>query len=131
MLTGRAVSAEAARAMGLVDRAVDESALLDTARELVKRRPAQPPLQRFMAWATNLWPVRQVLAIVLKQQVSAKANPKHYPAPFAMIELWRRNGGSVGKMLRAEPRATAKLAATPTARNLVRVFFLQEALKNL
>ena len=131
MLTGRSVSAESARAMGLLDRAVDESALMDAARDLLKRRPQRPFGQRAVAWATNLWPVRQVLAVVLKKQVAAKANPKHYPAPFAMIELWRRFGGSVGRMLRAEPRATARLAGTPTARNLVRVFFLQEALKSL
>ncbi|HET9485087.1 MAG TPA: enoyl-CoA hydratase-related protein, partial [Xanthomonadales bacterium] len=123
MLTGRGASASNARAIGLVDRVVDEARLLDEARAMLARRPARSFAQRAMAWATNLWPVRQVLAPVLKQQVAAKANPKHYPAPFAMIELWRRHGGSVRSAARAEPRSVAKLAATPTARNLVRVFF--------
>ncbi|HVF35960.1 MAG TPA: 3-hydroxyacyl-CoA dehydrogenase NAD-binding domain-containing protein, partial [Candidatus Saccharimonadia bacterium] len=68
---------------------------------------------------------------LLKRQVAAKANPKHYPAPFAMIELWRRHGGSVRAAARAEARSVAKLSATPAARNLVRVYFLQERLKNL
>ncbi len=129
MLTGRALSASAARAIGLVDEVCDEAALLDTARGLLARRPTRPLAQRFTAWATNLWPVRQVLAVLIRKQVAGKANPKHYPAPFAMIDLWRRHGGSVRAMLRVEPRSVARLAATPTAQNLVRVYFLQEALK--
>jgi 3-hydroxyacyl-CoA dehydrogenase/enoyl-CoA hydratase/3-hydroxybutyryl-CoA epimerase len=131
MLTGRAASASNARALGLVDSVVDESALLDTAKSLVLRRPQRPLGQRALAWATNVWPARQLVALMIRSQTAAKADPKHYPAPFAMIELWRRHGGSVGTMLRAEPRSVAKLAATPTAKNLVRVYFLQEALKNL
>jgi len=129
MLTGRALSASAARAIGLVDAVCDEAALLDTAKKLLARRAPRPAKQRLLAWATNLWPARQVLAPTIRKQVARKANPKHYPAPFAMIDLWRRHGGSVRGMLRAEPRAVEKLAATPTAQNLVRVYFLQEALK--
>jgi 3-hydroxyacyl-CoA dehydrogenase/enoyl-CoA hydratase/3-hydroxybutyryl-CoA epimerase len=130
MLTGRALSASNARAIGLVDAVCEEAALLDTARKLLARRPARPLKQRALAWATNLWPVRQVLAPMVRKQVARKANPKHYPAPFAMIELWRRHGGSVRSLLRVEPRSVEKLAATPTAQNLVRVYFLQEALKS-
>ncbi|MBL8272473.1 MAG: enoyl-CoA hydratase/isomerase family protein [Xanthomonadales bacterium] len=130
MLTGRALGASAARALGYLDAVCDEAELLDAAKRLVARRPARPLAQRTLAWATNTWPVRQVLAPMIRGQTAAKADPKQYPAPFAMIELWRRHGGSVGAMLRAEPRAVARLAATPTARNLVRVYFLQEALKS-
>ena len=131
MLTGRGVGAAQARKLGLVDATADEAGLLDAARRLASRGGARPAAQRLLAWATNLWPVRQVLAVVLRKQVAAKADPRHYPAPYAMIELWRRHGGSVRAAARAEPRSVAKLAATPTARNLVRVYFLQEALKSL
>ena len=82
-----------------------------------------------LAWATNWWPVRQVLAPVLVKQVAGKAQKAHYPAPYALIETWRRAGGSVMSRLAAERRAVAKLAGTDTARNLIRVFFLQERLK--
>ncbi|HET9484311.1 MAG TPA: 3-hydroxyacyl-CoA dehydrogenase NAD-binding domain-containing protein, partial [Xanthomonadales bacterium] len=131
MLTGRAVSASSARALGLVDGVADEAGLIDAAKKLIERHPTRPLQQRATAWATNIWPVRQILAPVLRNQVVRKADPKHYPAPFAMIELWRRNGGSVASMLRAEPKSVAKLGKTPTARNLVRVYFLQEGLKSL
>jgi 3-hydroxyacyl-CoA dehydrogenase / enoyl-CoA hydratase / 3-hydroxybutyryl-CoA epimerase len=131
MLTGRALSAQAARAIGLVDATCEESQLIERAKQLIQQRPDRPFGQRVVAWATNLWPVRQVLAPMMRSQVARRADPRHYPAPFAMIELWRRFGGNVRSALRAEPRSVAKLAATPTARNLVRVYFLQEALKGL
>jgi len=131
MLTGRALSARSASQLGLVDEVAPEAELAYAGKRLLRSRPSRALAQRAQAWATNLWPVRQVLSRVVGQQTAAKANPKHYPAPFAMIELWRRSGGSVGSALAAEPRSVVKLAGTPTAQNLVRVFFLQEALKGL
>lgn len=131
MLTGRGASAENARKLGLVDRAAEPERLLDVARELLKKRPRRPLAQRARAWATNLWPVRQMLAPIMVKQTAAKASKAHYPAPFALIETWRRGGSAISQRLRLEARAVAKLAATPTARQLVRVFFLQERLKSL
>ncbi|MEO8672446.1 MAG: 3-hydroxyacyl-CoA dehydrogenase NAD-binding domain-containing protein [Tahibacter sp.] len=130
MLTGRNASAENARAMGLVDALTSPELLVDKARELILHPPTRSLKQRATAWATNWWPTRQILAQVIRKQTVAKANPSHYPAPFALIETWRR-GGSIGQRLKNEARAVAKLAQTPTARNLVRVFFLQERLKSL
>ena len=131
MLTGRTVSAKSAKEMGIIDAVAPEDGLIDAAKRLLRDRPDRPAAQKLTAWSTNLWPTREALAIVLKKQVAAKADPKQYPAPFAMIDLWRRFGGSLSSSLAAEPRTVAKLAATPTARNLVRVYFLQEALKAL
>jgi 3-hydroxyacyl-CoA dehydrogenase / enoyl-CoA hydratase / 3-hydroxybutyryl-CoA epimerase len=130
MLTGRALNAKAARSIGLVDAVAPEAELLARAKRLIASRPNRPLGQRLTAWATNLWPVRQLLASMIRKQTAAKANPKHYPAPFAMIEVWRRFGGSAAAALKPEARSVAKLAETPTARNLVRVFFLQDSLKS-
>ncbi|MGN6512902.1 MAG: 3-hydroxyacyl-CoA dehydrogenase NAD-binding domain-containing protein [Lysobacteraceae bacterium] len=129
MLTGRALSAAAARAIGLVDKVVAAPVLLDAAIELLARRPVRPFGQRFKAWATNTWLARQLLAPMLARQVARKARREHYPAPYALIDTWRNAGGGVQALLAAERRAVAKLAGTPTARNLIRVFFLQERLK--
>jgi 3-hydroxyacyl-CoA dehydrogenase/enoyl-CoA hydratase/3-hydroxybutyryl-CoA epimerase len=132
MLTGRAVTGKAALAMGLVDKVVDPAVLEDEAIALVSRGVDRPFKQRFMARATNLWPVRQVLAPVLEKQVARKAPKAHYPAPYALIRTWRTSaGGSIAKALDAERRGVVKLAATPTARNLIRVYFLQERMKSL
>src|SRR5690606_39115314 len=68
-------------------------------------------------------------APMLVKQVARKAPKAHYPAPYALIETWRRAGGGIQSLLTAERKAVAKLAGTPTARNLIRVFFLQERLK--
>ncbi|MCI4567442.1 3-hydroxyacyl-CoA dehydrogenase NAD-binding domain-containing protein [Lysobacter sp. CFH 32150] len=131
MLTGRTLSGSAARAMGLVDKVVEPSQLVDAAVELAKRGAQRPFKQRFMAWLTNTWPARQLLAPMLVKQVARKARKDHYPAPFALIETWRRSGGGIQARLEAERKSVIRLSSTPTARNLIRVFFLQERLKGL
>ena len=131
MLTGRAVGAEPAKALGLVDALSSPELLLDSAKELIRHPHARPLTQRATAWATNLWPVRQILAPIMRKQTAAKARPDQYPAPFALIEVWRRGGSSITQRLKLEARSVAKLAQTSTCRNLVRVYFLQERLKGL
>jgi len=104
---------------------------LDTALQVLQRGINRPLKQRATAWLSTTWLARQALSPMLVKQVARKARKAHYPAPFALIETWRRNGGSVESRLLAEAKSVAKLAQTPTARNLVREFFLQERLKNL
>jgi 3-hydroxyacyl-CoA dehydrogenase/enoyl-CoA hydratase/3-hydroxybutyryl-CoA epimerase len=68
----------------------------------------------------------------MAQMTARKARKAHYPAPYALIETWRRSAGlGIQQRLDAERKAVVKLAGTPTARNLIRVFFLQERLKSL
>ncbi len=129
MLTGRALSASAARAIGLVDKVADPTALVETAAALALKGVQRSFKQRFLGWATNTMPARKVLAPMLGKQVARKARREHYPAPYALINTWARTGGGIQGRLAAERKAVVKLASTPTARNLIRVFFLQERLK--
>ncbi|MEO5623728.1 MAG: 3-hydroxyacyl-CoA dehydrogenase NAD-binding domain-containing protein, partial [Dokdonella sp.] len=131
MLTGRAASAENAKALGLVDVLTSSELLVDAAKELIRNPRARAIAQRATAWVTNIWPARQILSPLLVKQTAAKVRKDQYPAPFALIETWRRGGSSISQRLKLEARAVAKLAATPTAHNLIRVFFLQERLKSL
>ncbi|RXR00929.1 3-hydroxyacyl-CoA dehydrogenase NAD-binding domain-containing protein [Pseudoxanthomonas composti] len=132
MLTGRAVSASAARAMGLVDKVVDKAVLVDTAAALALRGSKRPLKQRLTGWATNTWPARKLLAPQMAKQVARKARKDQYPAPYALINTWERSGGKgIKGRLDAERRGVVKLAGTPTARNLIRIFFLTERLKAL
>ncbi len=132
MLTGRSLSASAAKAMGLVDRVVEPAVLLEEAVKLAQRGTVRPLKQRLLAWATNTGLARAVLAPQMAKQVARKARKEHYPAPFALIETWRRSGGlPVHAALKAEARSVVKLAGTPTAHNLVRIFFLMDRLKGL
>ena len=132
MLTGRTLSAKAAQAIGLVDRVVEAPLLLEAALGLLQRGAQRAFKQRFMAWATNTWVARQVLAPQMRKQVARQAPKAHYPAPHALVDTWARTGGQpVGPALLAEAKAVTKLASTPAARNLIRVFFLMERLKGL
>ncbi|MGO1003696.1 3-hydroxyacyl-CoA dehydrogenase NAD-binding domain-containing protein [Lysobacter sp. CA196] len=129
MLTGRTLSASAARAIGLVDKIAEPAVLVDTAAGIALRGAERPFKQRFMGWASNTWPARKILAPILVKQVARKARKEHYPAPYALISTWERTGGGVQAKLAAERKSVVKLSGTPTARNLIRVFFLQERLK--
>ena len=132
MLTGRTLSASAARSIGLVDRVVAPALVLDTAVALALKGTVRPFKQRATAWVTNTWPARKLLAPQMAKQVARKARKAHYPAPYALISTWERSGGKpVQARLDAERRAVVKLASTPTARNLIRIFFLTERLKAL
>ncbi len=130
MLTGRALRATVAQSKGLVDRVCPSEGLLAATEKMLLARPS-PRRAPIHLRALNLWPARQILARVIGQKTRAKANPKHYPAPFAMIELWRRFGGNPRAMMRAEARSMIKMARTSTAKNLTRVFFLREAMREV
>ncbi|MEM7708249.1 MAG: 3-hydroxyacyl-CoA dehydrogenase NAD-binding domain-containing protein [Pseudomonadota bacterium] len=130
MLTGRALRASVARQKGLIDKLASPEGLLAAAEKMLLAKPKPrraPPQLR----ALNLWPARQALAKVIRDKTRAKANPKHYPAPFAIIELWRKFGGNPRAMMRAEARSMVKMARTDTARNLTRVFSLREAMREI
>ncbi len=132
MLTGRTLSASAARGIGLVDKVAAPAVLVDAAVALAQSGATRPFKQRATAWATNTWLARKFLAPQMAKQVARKAKKEHYPAPYALISTWERTGGSgIQKRLDAERRAVVKLAGGPVARNLIRIFFLTERLKAL
>ena len=131
MLTGKPFNARRAKAVGLVDRLARPDELLAEARDLARRPSQRPFALRAKAWATNTLPARAILAPMVRKQTAAKVRKEHYPAPFALIDVWARGGGSIQQRLKLEAKSVAKLATTSTARNLIRIFFLQERLKGL
>ncbi|MBS0366597.1 MAG: enoyl-CoA hydratase/isomerase family protein [Proteobacteria bacterium] len=129
MLTGKPLRAQAALAAGLVDRLVPADQLRAAARELVLAPPAPrraPLAQRLLSSA----PFRPLVRRSLIAQVARRAPREHYPAPYAMIDLWSRYGAHGPRAFEAEARSIAHLFTTATARNLVRVFLLQDRLKS-
>ena len=130
MLTGRTVRGRKARAIGLVDRGCATRAELPALarRCIVEQRPARRP-----SWWRRLVSsplVRPLLRNRLRATVARRVREAHYPSPYAIIDLWVRYGADPRRGYEAEKRSIAKLAVTPTARNLVRVFLLQDALKS-
>jgi len=130
MLTGKPVRAEKALRLGLVDRLAPESELRSAARQLILESPPRhrPGLtERALSWPM----VRFIVQRSLTGQVAQKVRREHYPAPYAMIDLWARYGAHGGIAFEAEARSIAHLFTTETARNLIRVFLLQDRLKAL
>ncbi|HUO78789.1 MAG TPA: 3-hydroxyacyl-CoA dehydrogenase NAD-binding domain-containing protein [Steroidobacteraceae bacterium] len=130
MLTGRPVRARRALALGLVDRLAPPDGLKAAAAALLKAPPAPrraPLLDRLLA----LGALRGSVASQARAQVARRARPEHYPAPYAIIELWRRYGAAGAEAYEAEARSFATVCLTEASRSLVRVFFLQDRLKGL
>jgi len=128
MLTGRSIRPKKALELGLVDRLAPAGSLLEAAKVLALNPPPQSQGSlpgRFL----NLAIMRPVLAGQLRSRVAKRAKPEHYPAPYALIDLWQRYGSTGQAAFEAEAHSMAKLLVTQTSRNLVRVFFLQERLK--
>jgi 3-hydroxyacyl-CoA dehydrogenase/enoyl-CoA hydratase/3-hydroxybutyryl-CoA epimerase len=66
----------------------------------------------------------------MQREVRKKASIDHYPAPFALLDLWHHYYGSP-EMMEQEARSVARLSQHPTTRNLIKVFFMQTRLKGL
>lgn len=128
ILTGRSLHPKKALGLGLVQYVVPARHLRKAALAVLRERPT-PASGGFRATLSNTWAARRILAPIMTKKTAAKARREHYPAPFAVIDLWRRHGGNRRAMLKAEIDSISELAVTATARNLVRVFFLQERLK--
>lgn len=130
MLTGRPFNVKKARGTGLVDKAVPPEQLDEVATKFALNPPGrrQAPIQQRLL---NLPGARHVFAKVLEKQVAGKARKDHYPAPYAIIDLWKEHIGNPQQMYLAEAHSIANLMVGDTARNLVRVFLLQDRLKGL
>ena len=130
LLTGRAVDARRAKRLGLVDEAVPPRIQENAARMMVLEAPRPrtlPLFQRLM----NSGPMRPLVVHLARRGLASRASPDHYPAPYAILELWRRYDGDPFAPRPEDPASVIGLLEGDTARNLIRIFFLQERLKSL
>ena len=130
MLTGKTIDARRAKSLGLVDAVTQERHVRNAVKDAVfgrLKRAAPGPLSTVL----NLGPVRGLLASRMRAEAAKAAAQEHYPAPYALIDLWEKHGSDKSAMLNAEKRSFAELMVTPTAQNLIRVFFLREQMKKL
>ena len=130
MLSGRTVNARAAKKMGIVDKITAQRHLKRAAKMLILRRPKKRQAGKLVSLANSAI-ARPLLAKYLRKQVAKRAPEAHYPAPYALINLWEKYGGDERTMLLEEAVSVAGLMTEGTAQNLVRVFLLQERLKSL
>ncbi len=130
MLTGKTERARTAKSLGLVDAVVPERHVRAAVRGAVSGElRIKPP--GFLVRAMNASLARPLIARRMRSETAKQAPKRFYPAPYAMIDLWERNGGDNAAMRRAEIPSFARLLIGDTAQNLVRVFFLRNTLKSL
>ena len=129
MLSGSMIRATAARAMGMLDELVaSPGALRWAARKAVLAKKKSRPAP-FAKAILSKWPARGLLARRMRDEVKKKAREAHYPAPYRLIDLFERHGGSEADLKANETRMFAPLMVSGTSRNLRRVFRLSELLK--
>jgi len=130
MIKGRAVRAARALSMGLLDELAPPAELAARAKALVLRRPPRKSAP-FVDKLLNLSALRPFVARQTTATLKHSISKEHYPAPFAILELWERYGALGLAAYEAEARSISSLMCTQTSRNLVRVFLLQDRLKGL
>ncbi|HEY2567065.1 MAG TPA: 3-hydroxyacyl-CoA dehydrogenase NAD-binding domain-containing protein [Candidatus Aquirickettsiella sp.] len=130
ILTGKTISPYKALKLDLIDQLVplrqaERAALFYVSAKIKKKNS-------FFAinWKkiTNYHWMRNIISKIVQRHLSVKINPKHYPAPYAALHLWKQYGVNNQAFLH-EAISLSELALTPTAKNLMRVFFLKERLK--
>jgi 3-hydroxyacyl-CoA dehydrogenase/enoyl-CoA hydratase/3-hydroxybutyryl-CoA epimerase len=129
MLTGKLLRAKQARAMGLIDKLVrhPDNLRWEARKAVLQKRTSQPAglVKRAMA----MGPVRSYVASRMRAEAQKKARPEHYPAPYALIDLFEKHGDDWQAMSAGEIEPFVPLMGSDTAANLRRVFFLSEGLK--
>jgi len=128
MLTGRTLRARRAKSLGLVD-AVTQERHVRAAVHAAMTGGLKTARARLSVAALNSAPARRLLSARMRRETQKKAPREHYPAPYALIDLWAEHGGRPRRMQEAEIASFGRLVTTSTAQNLVRVFFLREKLK--
>ena len=129
ILTGKHIRARQALRMGLVDDAVPQSILLQTAIERVKQGWKH---QRELPWQDRLLngPLgKNLLFSIVRKKTLAKTHG-NYPAAERIIQVVRSgldHGSASG--YEAEARAFGELAMTPQSAALRSLFFASTALK--
>jgi len=130
MLTGRGFSANHAKALGMIDDAVPLRQLKRAAVFYITKKPEKhQPTQ--LQKLTNIHFARTLLAKVIRHKVAQKVRATHYPAPFALIDLWEKEGQFNERAYLKEIDSVEHLIAQgETSANLIRAFLLREQMKS-
>jgi 3-hydroxyacyl-CoA dehydrogenase/enoyl-CoA hydratase/3-hydroxybutyryl-CoA epimerase len=116
MLTGRNVRSDQALKLGLVDRLVATRGELDAAaRQIIRDAPPPHRPPAFRAGA-ELAGAARTAAPGAAATVRSQARREHYPAPYAIVELWSKYGArGAAAMTARHARSQCCSAATAHA----------------
>jgi 3-hydroxyacyl-CoA dehydrogenase/enoyl-CoA hydratase/3-hydroxybutyryl-CoA epimerase len=128
MLTGRILSARAAKNLSVLDASVPTRQLFNMARQFLLNPPPRQTPPFYQQWLSHRL-LRPVIGYLLRQKTAQKVQQKDYPAPFALIECWQKRPADRQAYFAAEASSVSTLIQTAQAQNLVRLFLLQNRLK--
>jgi 3-hydroxyacyl-CoA dehydrogenase/enoyl-CoA hydratase/3-hydroxybutyryl-CoA epimerase len=129
LLTGRTVDARRAKKLGLADECVPPRIMMNTARGMILAPPPRRRLPFPLSLTLNRL-ARPIIAAQARKQVEKRARREHYPAPYAILDIWVKHDGDALAVPASDPSSIASLIQSPTTANLIRVFRLQERLKS-
>ncbi|TMG80576.1 MAG: crotonase, partial [Betaproteobacteria bacterium] len=87
LLSGKTIDARRAKKLGLADECVPPRVMENAARGVLF---AHPTLRRapFPLSLSLAGPIRPIIAAQARKQVEKRARREHYPAPYAILDIW-------------------------------------------
>lgn len=129
ILTGRGLRARAAKKLGFVDDVVPLRQLKRAATYFVLNKPPKHTPNYLQSLSNNVW-ARKIIAKLLRNQVAKKVKEDHYPAPYAIINMWENEGVDGERAYLKEAESVENLVfENETSANLIRAFLLREQMK--
>ncbi len=129
MLTGKTAHTKKARSLGIADAEVKERHVEAAVRAAIDGE-LEHDGKGLTGRAMSLSTARSFAGRKMRLKAEERAPKRHYPAPYALIDLWEEHGDDRKAMQQGEIDSFARLLTSETSKNLVRVFFLRQALKD-
>lgn len=130
ILTGAPLHAYKAKKLGIVDDVVPLRQLKRAAQYFVKNKPAKHR-PSFLQSLTNYQLVRMMLRPLVHYNLVKRVAKNHYPAPYAILDLWEKECSFGKDAYQKEINSIEKLVKqNATSQNLMRVFLLRERMKD-
>ncbi len=129
ILTGAPLSASKSKNLGIIDDVVPLRQLARAAVYYITTKPARHKPSFLQSLSNASW-ARVIIAKIMRKMVSKKIRKEHYPAPFAVIDLWEKESGFDERAYLKEADSVEQLITeSDTSANLIRAFFLRERMK--
>lgn len=129
ILTGKAYAAKKAKKLGMIDDAVPVRQLKRAAVYHIINKPAKHKPGYLQSISNMAW-ARKLASYLIRKEVAKRLKKEHYPAPYAVIDLWEKEGGIGDRAYNKEIESIERLVQSgDTSKNLIRAFFLRERMK--
>ncbi len=129
MLTGKTAHTDNAKELGIAD-VVCRERHVKAAVDAIVAGQMKHEGAGLLARAFTLSTARALAARQMRAETAKQAPAEHYPAPYALIDLWEEHGDDADEMQAGEIASFARLLKSETSQNLRRVFFLRQGLRD-